>query len=34
VVEGIKRKGNWSDGKWEDIIDMSVLDEEWAALHW
>ncbi|KIM89289.1 hypothetical protein PILCRDRAFT_219760 [Piloderma croceum F 1598] len=34
VVEGIKRKANWSDGKWEDIIDMSMLEEDWATLYW
>ncbi|KAG2096520.1 acyl-CoA N-acyltransferase [Suillus discolor] len=31
--EGRKRRGNWIDGHWEDIIAMGVLDEEWAELH-
>ncbi|KAH7883196.1 acyl-CoA N-acyltransferase, partial [Phlebopus sp. FC_14] len=29
--EGRKRRGNWADGHWEDIIDMGILQEEWAA---
>jgi RimJ/RimL family protein N-acetyltransferase len=32
-VEGRKRRGNWVDGHWEDIIYMGVLDDEWAELH-
>ncbi|KAG9312409.1 acyl-CoA N-acyltransferase [Chiua virens] len=31
--EGRKRRGNWAEGKWEDIIYMGVLEEEWAASH-
>ncbi|KAG2153027.1 acyl-CoA N-acyltransferase [Suillus bovinus] len=31
--EGRKRRGNWIDGHWEDIIAMGVLDDEWAELH-
>lgn len=34
VVEGTLRKANWADGKWEDIYEMGVLEEEWAAKHW
>jgi len=30
-VEGIKRKANWADGKWEDVYDMAILDEDWEA---
>ena len=30
VVEGVKRKANWADGKWEDVYDMCILDEDWA----
>ncbi|KAF8839392.1 acyl-CoA N-acyltransferase [Paxillus ammoniavirescens] len=29
--EGRKRRGNWAEGHWEDIIDMGILDEEWIA---
>ncbi|KAG1743334.1 acyl-CoA N-acyltransferase [Suillus paluster] len=32
-VEGRKRRGNWIDGHWEDIISMGVLDDEWAELY-
>jgi hypothetical protein len=32
-VEGTKRKANWADRKCEDIVDMGVLEEDWAALH-
>lgn len=31
VEEGRKRKANWIDGKWEDIVFMGILEEEWAA---
>lgn len=34
VIEGRKRKANWADGGWEDILEMAVLEDEWAALHW
>ncbi|KAF7978505.1 hypothetical protein HWV62_41659 [Athelia sp. TMB] len=30
AVEGVKRKANWADGKWEDVYDMCILDEDWA----
>ncbi|KIJ15504.1 hypothetical protein PAXINDRAFT_76958 [Paxillus involutus ATCC 200175] len=29
--EGRKRRGNWAEGHWEDIIAMGILDEEWIA---
>lgn len=31
VMEGTLRKANWADGKWEDIYEMGLLEEEWAA---
>lgn len=31
VMEGSLRKANWADGKWEDIYEMGMLEEEWAA---
>ncbi|KAF7982261.1 hypothetical protein HWV62_29499 [Athelia sp. TMB] len=31
VLEGVRRKANWSDGEWEDVYDMSILDEDWNA---
>lgn len=31
VIEGRKRKANWADGGWEDILDMAILEEEWTA---
>ncbi|KAE9404067.1 acyl-CoA N-acyltransferase [Gymnopus androsaceus JB14] len=31
VQEGVRRKANWMDGKWQDEILMAVLDEDWAA---
>lgn len=31
MEEGRKRKANWVDGKWEDIIFMAILEEEWAV---
>ncbi|KAF9073488.1 acyl-CoA N-acyltransferase [Rhodocollybia butyracea] len=32
VEEGVDRKANWVDGRWQDVIRMSILDEEWVAL--
>ncbi|KAF9032500.1 acyl-CoA N-acyltransferase [Hymenopellis radicata] len=32
-VEGTRRKCNWRNGHWEDIIDMAILDEEFEAIH-
>ncbi|KDQ53666.1 hypothetical protein JAAARDRAFT_136698 [Jaapia argillacea MUCL 33604] len=29
--EGRKRKANWVDGKWEDIIQMGLLEDEWPS---
>ncbi|KAF9005776.1 acyl-CoA N-acyltransferase [Hymenopellis radicata] len=29
--EGVKRTANWNHGKWEDIVFMAILDEEWQA---
>ncbi|KAF9077639.1 acyl-CoA N-acyltransferase [Rhodocollybia butyracea] len=29
VQEGVQRKANWINGKWQDIIWMAILDEEW-----
>ncbi|KAJ3747297.1 acyl-CoA N-acyltransferase [Lentinula detonsa] len=31
VVETIQRKANWSGGKWQDVVSMGILDEEWTA---
>ncbi|KAL4246630.1 Acyl-CoA N-acyltransferase [Abortiporus biennis] len=33
VEEGRLRKANWVDGKWVDIILMSILDEDWWSQH-
>ncbi|KAJ3788220.1 acyl-CoA N-acyltransferase [Lentinula aff. detonsa] len=32
VEEGRKRKVNWIDGQWEDMIYMGILKEEWKAV--
>ncbi|KAH7927679.1 acyl-CoA N-acyltransferase [Leucogyrophana mollusca] len=32
-IEGRKRRANWVEGKWEDLLSMGVLDQEWAALY-
>jgi hypothetical protein len=32
-LEWRKRRGNWVDGYWEDILIMGVLDDEWAELY-
>lgn len=29
VEEGRKRQANWIDGKWEDVVSMGILKEEW-----
>ncbi|KAE9403816.1 acyl-CoA N-acyltransferase [Gymnopus androsaceus JB14] len=31
IQEGVQRKANWIDGKWQDVILMAVLDEDWEA---
>ncbi|CAL1712751.1 unnamed protein product [Somion occarium] len=31
VVEATKRKCNWVEGEWRDIIFMGMLEEEWRA---
>ncbi|KAE9398794.1 acyl-CoA N-acyltransferase [Gymnopus androsaceus JB14] len=31
VQEGVQRKANWMDGKWQDVVWMAVLDEDWEA---
>ncbi|KAF9243134.1 hypothetical protein BU15DRAFT_86539 [Melanogaster broomeanus] len=31
MKEGRKRRGNWAEGHWEDIIYMGILQEEWVA---
>ncbi|KAF8440817.1 acyl-CoA N-acyltransferase [Boletus edulis BED1] len=31
--EGRKRRCNWVEGHWEDMIHMGILDDEWAAMH-
>ncbi|KIJ62716.1 hypothetical protein HYDPIDRAFT_114406 [Hydnomerulius pinastri MD-312] len=31
--EGRKRRSNWTEGHWEDLFYMGVLEEEWTALH-
>jgi hypothetical protein len=31
VEEGRKRKHNFQDGKWWDIVHMGILDEEWKS---
>jgi L-amino acid N-acyltransferase YncA len=30
--EGRRRKANWQSGKWEDIIYMGILEEEYFSL--
>ncbi|KAF9077640.1 acyl-CoA N-acyltransferase [Rhodocollybia butyracea] len=32
IEEGVLRKASWSDGKWQDVFSMAILDEDWAAL--
>jgi L-amino acid N-acyltransferase YncA len=29
VEEGRERRYNWDDGKWLDLILMTILEEEW-----
>ncbi|KAF9077642.1 acyl-CoA N-acyltransferase [Rhodocollybia butyracea] len=31
IEEGILRKASWSDGKWQDVFAMAILEEDWAA---
>ncbi|EIN12903.1 acyl-CoA N-acyltransferase [Punctularia strigosozonata HHB-11173 SS5] len=31
VEEGRSRKSNWQDGKWQDVVYMGLLEEEWLA---
>jgi len=31
VEEGRRRKSNWVDGRWTDIIYMGILEDEWEA---
>ncbi|KAF5392832.1 hypothetical protein D9757_000990 [Collybiopsis confluens] len=31
VQEGVQRKANWIGGKWEDVIWMGILEEDWRA---
>ncbi|THU84927.1 acyl-CoA N-acyltransferase [Dendrothele bispora CBS 962.96] len=31
VEEGRKRKSNWVDGRWTDIISMGILEDEWRT---
>ncbi|KAJ3731083.1 acyl-CoA N-acyltransferase [Lentinula guzmanii] len=31
VREGVQRKANWMEGRWEDVIWMAILREEWKA---
>ncbi|KAG9315658.1 acyl-CoA N-acyltransferase [Chiua virens] len=31
--EGRKRRCNWVEGHWEDMIHMGVLDDEWATVN-
>ena len=31
VEEGRKRKAIWIGGKWEDLVEFGMLDEEWLA---
>ncbi|KAH7867734.1 acyl-CoA N-acyltransferase [Lentinula edodes] len=33
VEEGRKRKVNWIDGHWEDMIYMGILEEEWKRMN-
>jgi hypothetical protein len=33
VLEGIKRKANWVEGKWEDIYCMGILASDWMSAH-
>jgi len=32
VINGRKWKANWADGDWENIIDVTILEDEWVAL--
>ncbi|KAJ3747296.1 acyl-CoA N-acyltransferase [Lentinula detonsa] len=31
VREGVQRKANWMEGRWQDVIWMAILREEWKA---
>ncbi|KAJ4000409.1 acyl-CoA N-acyltransferase [Lentinula boryana] len=31
VREGVQRKANWMEGRWQDVIWMAILKEEWEA---
>ncbi|KAE9403817.1 acyl-CoA N-acyltransferase [Gymnopus androsaceus JB14] len=31
VQEVVQRKANWIDGKWQDVIWMAVVDEDWEV---
>ncbi|THU84926.1 acyl-CoA N-acyltransferase [Dendrothele bispora CBS 962.96] len=31
VEEGRRRKSNWIDGRWTDVISMGILEDEWRA---
>lgn len=33
VLEGRKREALWKDGKWWDILEMAILQREWAEKH-
>lgn len=31
--EGTKRRANWAEGHWEDLLYMGILEDEWAEIH-
>lgn len=31
--EGRKRRCNWVEGHWEDMIYMGILDDEWRSVN-
>ncbi|KAI9566654.1 hypothetical protein HD554DRAFT_2025242, partial [Boletus coccyginus] len=31
--EARKQRGNWAEGRWEAIVYMGILEEEWTAMH-
>lgn len=33
VREGVKRECIWHDGRWWDIVEMSLLEHEWRKVH-
>lgn len=33
-MEGTRTEANYMDGKWEDMHEMGVLEDEWAEKYW